>query len=297
MTICPCCGFKFEGNLLNGCAGCGARAVGAPLPKPDHELPAYGRSLLLTAAGTLMVLGFLGQTVAALVQNSLSPFGFWTWVASAETAAWRLKWIAIPIALVVLVGGRFVYRSMLKTPRRFIGLTTARRSLTASALVILTIAGLIVITVPDRLRQRRVQIEAQNRAVGLTFSRAYLEYSNRYNKVPAYVIDLRKLPDPDGSIAAALATLPNVDDPSGYAGYKPSTELAAADETPPSVRPTVFRRASSRTTDELSTPGVSFTKYELRLPGEDKILFTDDDIIVTNGIVETANQAGANRKP
>ena len=68
MTICPCCGFKFEGNLREGCGSCGALSVGEALPRPEHELPSYGRSLLLAVTGSLMVLVFLTQTIIALMQ-------------------------------------------------------------------------------------------------------------------------------------------------------------------------------------------------------------------------------------
>jgi hypothetical protein len=32
---------------------------------------------------------------------------------------------------------------------------------------------------------------------------------------------------------------------------------------------------------------MSFTNYDLRLPGEDKVLNTDDDLIVRDGLVMT----------
>src|SRR5262245_60845992 len=130
-VICPCCGFRFEGNLRGGCHGCGARSVGDPLPKPENELPAYGRSLLLTAAGGVMVLGFLTQTIQALFKDRPVSFGFWSWIAAGETAAWRLKWIAIPVTVMVLWGGKLIYQSMLDTPERFVGMKSARRGLVA----------------------------------------------------------------------------------------------------------------------------------------------------------------------
>ena len=70
VTICPCCGFRFEGSLNNGCQACGAQPVGEALPKPENELPYYGRSLLLAVIGTLMVAVFLTQTIIALVQKA-----------------------------------------------------------------------------------------------------------------------------------------------------------------------------------------------------------------------------------
>ena len=104
MTICPCCGFKFEGDLRDGCESCGARAVGSPLPRPERELPAYGRTLLLVVTGTLVSLGFLVQTIIAFAERTPLSFGFWSWMAAGETAAWRIKWIAIPVMFVLSVG-------------------------------------------------------------------------------------------------------------------------------------------------------------------------------------------------
>ena len=183
MTICPCCGFRFEGDLRKGCEGCGARSVGEPLPKPEHELPAYGRPLLLVATGTLMVLGFLAETVAALVKDVPISFGFWSWIAAGETAAWRLKWISIPVTFVVLWGGRRIYRSMMQTPARFVGMKVARRSLLTSAFVSLLIATLIGVTVPDRLRQRQFSIQATTDGLIHTIARAQLEYQALHGTV------------------------------------------------------------------------------------------------------------------
>ena len=126
VTICPCCGFKSESALQavtgDGCSSCGARSVGEALPRPEHELPSYGRSLLLAVMGSLMVLTFLTQTFVALTQRasrgatstlaffSMIPFDVMAWLAAAETAAWRLKWVMIPVTIVVLYGSQKLYR-------------------------------------------------------------------------------------------------------------------------------------------------------------------------------------------
>ncbi|MDQ3173415.1 MAG: hypothetical protein M3Q91_06860, partial [Acidobacteriota bacterium] len=186
MTICPCCGFKFEGNLSQGCASCGACSVGEALPKPEHELPSYGRSLLLAVTGSLIVLVFLTQTIIALLQRAPSvtptlalwkvlPLDFWSWVAAGETAAWRLKWIALPVTIIVLWGSLKIYRSMLKSPARFCGLGYAKTGLMASALVPVLIAVLIGVTVPERLRQRQDGLQAASEAVGYRVARALLQ--------------------------------------------------------------------------------------------------------------------------
>ena len=285
MTICPCCGFKFVGALSNGCRQCGARAVGEPLPKPAHELPSYGRALVLAVGGSLTVLIFVVQIVIAMFQRK--SLGLWSLVAAGETAAWRLKWIAIPLFIVTAWLGRKLYRSIKFQPERFCGVKYARRGLLASSTVVMLIAFLIGITVPARLENRRLAQEAGIRANWHTFERALLEYRSLYKTYPADFKDLReRIPDPDGQLAAALATL----DPTGY---HPSADVAAvATEKSRRLRGAVIRNASlSPSTDDMPPGGLAFTTYELRLPGEDKILGTDDDWIGSNGILKRYSDA------
>ena len=290
MTICPCCGFKFEGTLSQGCASCGAYSVGEALPKPEHELPAYGRSLLLAVTGSLMVLVFLIQTVFAAVQrtprstsalalSSLFPLDFWSWVAAGETAAWRLKWIAIPVTIVVLWANLKVYRSMLKSPARFCGLGYAKTGVMASALVPVLIAVLIGVTVPERLRQHQDALQAAANALGYRLDRALADYSARFGTLPADLKDLDRLPDPDGSIAAALSSI-------DASSYKPTSGDLAALPKKKSLRGLVIRNASLDTaTDDLPGEGLTFTNYDLPLPGPDKLMGTEDDLIVSDGVI------------
>ncbi|MGI8899169.1 MAG: hypothetical protein ACR2IB_12340 [Pyrinomonadaceae bacterium] len=296
MTICPCCGFKFVGTLSEGCAECGARSVGEALPKPEHELPSYGRSLLLAVTGALMVLVFLTQTIIALVQraprvtpilalSSVLPLDRWSWVAAGETAAWRLKWIAIPVTIIVLWGSLKIYRSMLKSSARFCGLGYAKTGIMASALVPVLIAVLIGVTVPERLHQRQLGLEAASYALGYRLDRALLEYSARYGTLPADLKDLDRLPDPDGSIAAALSSL-------DASAYKPSADLAALPkQKSQTLRGAVIRNASLDTaTDDLPGEALSFTNYDLPLPGADKLMGTEDDLFVHDGIIKKASE-------
>lgn len=285
MTICPCCGFKFTGALTEGCPACGAQAVGEPLPKPANVLPSYGRSLILVVTGSLVVLVFAIQTILAMVKfssGSLSHlFEFWTWVAAGETAAWRLKWISIPVLFVTLWAGLKLYRSIKREPEKFCGLKYARRGLFASAIVGFLIALLIGVTVPARLRQRQMSIDAGIRADYYTFERATLEYQIKYKTLPADFDDLcARVPDPDGSLARALANL-------NSAGYHPSADVAAiATEKQRSLRGAVIRKASFDTaTDDAPPGGLAFTTFELRMPGEDKILGNEDDWIARNGVI------------
>ena len=270
---------------MHGCAQCGARAVGEALPKPAHQLPSYGRALILVVTGSLLVLVFGVQTIIAMAKlssGSLSRlFEFWTWVAAGETAAWRLKWVSIPVLFITLWFGLKLFRSIKREPQKFCGLKYARRGLLATATVGFLIALLIGVTVPARLRQRQMSIDAGIRADYYAFERATLEYKIRYKTLPADFNDLcARVSDPDGSLARALANL----DP---AGYHPSADVAAvATDKPRSLRGVVIRKASYNTaTDDAPPGGLAFTTFELRLPGEDKILGNEDDWIARDGVI------------
>ena len=287
MTICPCCGFKDVESLMHGCEQCGARAVGEALPKPANELPSYGRALILVVSGSLLVLIFLSQTIIALIQRSTDSLGkvyqFWTWIAAGETAAWRLKWVSIPVVFFTLWFGLKLYKSIRLQPERFCGLKYARRGLMASALVGLLMASLIGITIPARLRQRRLAIEAGYQAQAYALEVALQRYKNLHKRVPdksTVVEELSSLPDPDGMIASALKDF-------DAKGYEPHGEVAAvATQKDPNLRGLIIRKASFITpTDDSPPAGLAFTDYDLRLPGEDKIWGNEDDLVRRDGMI------------
>lgn len=299
MTICPCCGFKaadsVSGVLHDGCQACGARSVGEPLPRPEHELPSFGRSLVVVVMGSLMALIFLTQVITALVQKSalraapsklalasMFPTDLGLWLAASETAAWRLKWLMIPATALVLFASRKLYRSILAAPAQFCGLRWARNGYLTSAAIPLLVLILIGITVPTRLKHRAWGKEAATKSLAYATDRVLLEYRNKFGTLPSDKRDLARLPDPDGSIAALLKEI-------DLAEYKvESAEVAAVPkQNPRSLRGAVIRNASLNTaTDEPLSEGLSFTitNYELRLAGDDKLLNTDDDLIVRDGV-------------
>lgn len=215
-----------------------------------------------------------------MVQRGTGWFEFWQWVAAAETAAWRLKWISIPVMFVALWFGAKLYRSIRQQPARFCGLTYARSGLVASATVACLIALLIGVTVPARLRQRELAKEAKIRADWYTFEAAALEYQRTYHTYPADLKDLRdRIPDPYGTLAEALNTL----DPNGY---QPRAEMAVASEKSRRLPGVAIRKASLSTADDdIPAGGLAFTKFELRMPGEDKILGNEDDWIGRDGVL------------
>lgn len=288
MTVCPCCGFKFEGDLQDGCTGCGARAIGAPLAPPERELPFYGRALFVGMLGAILLGTFLVTTIVALFAQVPFSLGFWSVVGAAETAAWQLKWAALPLTLIALWPGVRICASIRRAPVRFGGGRLAHGGLAALILVVVMFAAFIGATVPERLRQRQRGLEAGIQARLWTFQRAQLQYRARFGTFPADLDDLRKLlPDPDGSIAAAVNGL-------DINNYKPSGSFAALPSKPKSrtLRGAALRKASATGgTDDSPTESISFTNYELRLPGDDKKLNTKDDWIMRDGLVIKPAQA------
>jgi hypothetical protein len=277
VIICPCCGYKFEGNLMAGCDSCGARAVGPPLARPQHELPSFGRAFFVAVTGAIMLSVLAGFTISALLQNGPVSTSFWSMVGAAETAAWRLKWFALPVSIIALWAGTRLSRGIKAAPLRFAGHRMARAGLMTSAIVTLAIATLIGVTLPERWQQHRDSVEAGIKTNLYTFQRAQLEYQQLYGTFSGDSNDLKKgLPDPDGSIAAALAEI----DP---LGYTPTTEVAVKAK-PGAIRSTVFRNVSQITDDSIHQ-AVSFTNYKLRFPGEDKILGNQDDWIMRDGAI------------
>ncbi|HJU92666.1 MAG TPA: hypothetical protein VJ656_07035 [Pyrinomonadaceae bacterium] len=281
MTICPCCGFKFHGALNSGCKQCGARAVGEPLPRPTHELPSYGRSLVLAISGSLVVLVFLVQTLVAYFQRFSDSLGFWSWVGAAETAAWRLKWISIPVLLITVTLGRKLYRSVLLQPEKFCGLKYARRGLLASSMVVLLIALLIGVTIPARLQHLRESRDAAILAQWYTIESALVQYRIKYQTYPADFAELQeRIPDPYGTLAEALNGLDTT-------AYHATGEVAVVTtEQPRNYRGVAIRKVSdSAATDDTPPGGLAFTTYVLNLPGEDKIYGTEDDWVARDGMI------------
>ena len=280
MIICPACGSSIEGQLCLGCSACGARAVGPPLAKPEHQLVSFGPAILAALGGGLMLIGFLASTTVVWIVSKRAALSFGTIVAAGQTAAWQLKWISVPVAIAVIWGGLRSLRTIKKSPADFGGLRVARSGFRAAILATLMVATLIGVTVPERLRRRQWAIEAAENARGYTLARALLEYRERHGTLPPrdeLVQRLRTLPDADGSIAEALHNY----DASGYEAT--SVVAAAAPSTKPLPRGGAIRNVSLNPSADAGP--VSFTSYALRLPGKDKKPNTEDDLVVRDGLI------------
>ena len=299
MIICPSCGSGVSVDLCLGCPACGARAVGPPLARPEHELPSFGHSALAFAIGAVMFLVFMGLVVAALLENKPAHLGFWTVVTAGEIAAWRVKWEVLFSSLIGLwISGRII-RTISQNPKRFIGLLPAQIGLGGVIAVTLMVAGLIGITVPERLRQRQYSIEAAISARGYTINRALLQYRDLHGTFPTdpdkWIDALKGVPDPDGSIAEALRFA----DANGYAAT--TTVAVAATKSKPVVgRGTALRGGSPASS--LEPAAVPFTSYTLRLPSEHRWFASDENYIMHDGVIEKESEvapgtANSLRKP
>ncbi len=285
LTICPCCGAKLAGaQSLVDCAACGAHAVGPPLARPAHELPFYGRALAVGATGALLVVVLLVGIVAALLERQSFSLAFWNVAAAAETAAWRLKLLVLPLALLALWPSLRVLATVRREPARFAGLRLARTGLALSASVALAITVLIGVTVPERLRQRALAAQAEQNAIVYEVRSVLLQYQNKQGTVLVNVDDLAKLPDADGSVArvAALIKVGSYEPVSDIASL-PSTRGKAGARRGTALR---VRNAALRPNiDDTPDEGLSFTSYKLILPGADKKLGTADDITLRDGVI------------
>src|SRR4030095_9192682 len=118
-----------------------------------------------------------------------------------------------------------------------------------------------------------------NQALAYTAAVLYSRCMKEFKTLPdqSSVKEARaKLPDPDGWVAAALKDY----DP---AGYQPGGEIAAVGNK--RTRRVAIRNVAYNPDDDTPPGGLAFTKYTHRLPGDDKILGTEDDWIVRDGIV------------
>ena len=293
--MCPCCGEDFEGEREGACASCGARRVGPPLALPERLLPSYGHALAVCAAGLVLLFAALSATAGALLQFEEFSLDPKTLLRAAETAAWRLKWTALPAGFVLTGLCAWLRTRMRREPARFVGHRHARAGLALTAVVALVLAALIGVTVPERLRMRELARRAAENAVLYETDLALARYRKRFGTYPAALTDLRRLEDPDGSIARLLANI-------APGEYKPETDLAslAAGRTAKSRRgrrrvSALPARASGA--DDIPDAGLSLTSYELALPGRDKILGTEDDLHIRDGRILDAPRPAAAATP
>jgi hypothetical protein len=192
----------------------------------------------------------------------------------------------IPVTILVLFCSRKLYRSIKHSPARFCGLGYARGGYLASAAVPLLVLILIGVTVPTRLEHRRWGIEARTNSFIYRFDRASEDYREKFGGIASDPRDLLKeLPDPDGSLTEALNNL-------DMSGYKPTADLAAVpNKKPQQLRGLVIRNASISTADDTPGERLSFTNYDLPLPGPDKITGNEDDLLVRDGVIYKASDA------
>ncbi len=275
LTVCPCCGHKFKGSLKDGCTACEAKAVGEPLARPEKELPSFGRSLFVGTIGAVLLLVFFISTFIAHLERPAFDLNFWSIVSSAEIAAWRLKWMAIPFSILSIWIELKICASIRRDSKKFMWSKFAHTGLAASVLFVLMIGTLIGVTIPERLRLRQRGFEAGQRAKVFMIDKVLFDYRIQYGTLPAVPSDLKKLQDTDGSVALAMEYLEQ------NSIYKPSSEIAEVNQIP--KKAPIGKPVAS--TETIPTTTVSFTNYEVRIAGEDGIFGNEDDLIIRDGII------------
>ena len=272
MNMCPCCGESFEGEPDEACASCGAQRVGPPLAQPERMLPSYGHAFAVCAAGFVLLAAALGAAVGSLLQFEEFTLDAKTLLRAAETAAWRLKWTALPAGVLFMVLCEWLYARMQREPARFVGHAHARAGLAVVATVTLALAVLVGVTVPERLHMRELGKRAAENVVLYETDLALARYRKRFGTYPAALTDLRRLEDPDGSVARLLATI-------APGEYKAETDLASLS----AGRPGKSRRSRRVSTADTTDAGIALTNYGLTLPGRDRVLGTADDLYIRDG--------------
>ncbi|HZH89319.1 MAG TPA: hypothetical protein VEX70_01740 [Pyrinomonadaceae bacterium] len=290
MNICPCCGAKANGELLTtACEACGARAVGPPLARPEKELPSYLGAFAVGASSALLYVVFLINTVFSLFAQKPVAFDFWNIVAAGETAAWRLKWLALPVSFVIIWAGARVSDKIMREPTRFTGLRFAEAGFKLSIVLTVGLTVLIGLSIPERLHQRERAIEARKNIEGYEAIKVLYDYRARFNSFPATAEDLQKLPDPDGAVARLMASMRSeaYEPQSAIAALPPATAKPSASRAAANVplRPVALRTAIG---GDVAGEALSFTNYKLRLPGKDKMLGTEDDLMIRDGMIVPA---------
>jgi hypothetical protein len=296
LLICPCCGAQAHVALgVEPCAGCGAFSVGPPLARPEFELPSYGLTAAVAGAGALLALVFAATTGFSLFERKPFSLAFWNVAAAAETAAWRLKWALLPLSIAAFVAGARALMRVSRDPSRYACVRFALGGFATSAMVATLMLTLIGITIPERLRQREAAIDAAKNVEAYDAIRALLEYQQQYGTLPTSAEDLRKLPDPDGSIARAATMIsPGVaryEPESSFASLPASAKSRGRRSTSVTIRPISLRSGA----DDAQQQGepLAFTNYTLRLAGADKKLGTPDDLFIRDGMIVPAPPARA----
>ena len=276
LTICPCCGFKFVGALSNGCRQCGARAVGEPLPRPAHELPSYGRAVVLAVAGSLTVLFSYAnghcagpEEIGSVGRHRLDncrPDCCMAFEMGCDSAADRHPGSAASFT----VRSNFSLKSSVVSNMRDEDFCVVFRRAPDCRV--------------DRSDDSRAPATTGNgegaayKAYYYTFEAALLEYQAQYPDVTGRHEGFAKTHS--GSLARSrkrcgtsiLATVEKWD------------FAAVGGQKSASLRGAAIRKASlSSATDDTQSGGLAFTTYELQLPGDDKILGNEDDWIAWNG--------------
>ncbi len=261
-------------------------------------LPSFVAAAITAGLGglSLMMLA-LGTVTTLLEEGSLLGAAFWDWISAAETTAWRLKFMLMPLALGASWASWRAYFKILRRPAEFTGKGMSIAGFASSFAALTLLVTLIGVTIPARLEKQEIARSVKSDVPLYSFNRALTEYRIRYGSYPADMSDLKKLPDADGSIAKLLAQFP----PEGYTASAQKASVPASKGgrlRAPRLRQAALLRDDADDSD-AGGDRISFTNYVLKLPGEDGMLNTEDDLVIRDGVTGDAKKgaSGETEKP
>ena len=262
--MCPCCGEGLRASP-RGLRVVRRAARGAAAGEARARAALYGHALAVCAAGLVLLAAALGATRRVRSYSSRSSRS-----TRRPCAARRDRRVAPEVdgaagGIVLMVLCEWLY-ARCGASRRASSVTCTRAPGARPCPVTLALAVLIGVTVPERLRMRELGKRAAENAVLYETDLALARYRKRFGTYPAALTDLRRLEDPDGSVARLLARI-------APGEYKPEADIASlgAGRTAKSRR---GRRVSSLParaagTADTTDAGLALTNYGLTLPGRD----------------------------
>lgn len=273
--ICPCCG-EVRGITAIECSGCGARQIGEPMAKPDVLLPKLGSSLLAFGCALFVAFGFvtvwmlgndmkvgrvllvwaLGDSIKFTqellqVNPKLPYYKIFSYDAYRQVFFQAYVWI--PLSVIGVWLGRRALQRAKAAPEQYGGLSLARVSTVASALLFVAFSAAAISHIPDALERGRLKKAAATRAAMYALHAEALEkYHNEYGSYPQELTDVSRV---------NVEAVPNTDYWENNFSYQPTGVIAS--------------RGSA----------ISFSNYKLISAGPDGKFGTKDDISMEDGII------------
>lgn len=299
LNLCPCCGHKGKVDMVHRCASCGVVSVGPPLALPEFELPSYFWSSLSLGWGLCLVLILSWQIFAVMSGSPNWSSSAASLIGAVEIASWRVFWFLLPAAVTGIWMSLWIQNKVRTDPRHVAGSRITRVGAVLISLPLLITATSVLVTVPERLRERNRARAAAEHSYYYALQSALLKYQALRGTLPHDLNDLGELPDPHGSIRELLLHF----DPNMYS-YSPRSDIASTLSTPP-VKEHSLRGAAARmrlvslstgpftNKDDSPTASLPFTGYELVLKSTGDDGLPVNRVVLRDGVVVDHSASGS----